>query len=74
MSEKPFGYWDYFAKEVRLANDAPLYVSFAEGVAATPWLQEMAAQARPGQPHANIQPYLTMNFIIALQGVFPSRS
>ena len=27
-----------------------------------------------GQPHANVQPYLTLNFIIALQGVFPSRS
>jgi microcystin-dependent protein len=26
-----------------------------------------------GQPHANIQPYLTINFIIALQGIFPSR-
>jgi microcystin-dependent protein len=27
-----------------------------------------------GQPHSNIQPYLTVNFIIALQGVFPSRN
>lgn len=26
------------------------------------------------QGHANIQPYLTLNFIIALQGIFPSRS
>lgn len=26
------------------------------------------------QPHNNMQPYLTLNFIIALQGVFPSRS
>jgi microcystin-dependent protein len=26
------------------------------------------------QPHANIQPYLTLNFCIALSGVFPSRS
>jgi microcystin-dependent protein len=25
------------------------------------------------QPHSNIQPYLTVNFIIALQGIFPSR-
>jgi microcystin-dependent protein len=25
-------------------------------------------------PHPNIQPYLTVNFIIALQGLFPSRS
>jgi microcystin-dependent protein len=27
-----------------------------------------------GQPHSNIQPYLVINFIIALQGVFPSRN
>jgi microcystin-dependent protein len=27
-----------------------------------------------GQFHENMQPYLAMNFIIALQGVFPSRS
>jgi microcystin-dependent protein len=26
------------------------------------------------QPHANIQPVLAMNYIIALQGIFPSRS
>ena len=26
-----------------------------------------------GQPHNNLQPYLTMHFIIALQGVFPPR-
>lgn len=27
-----------------------------------------------GQPHGNIQPYLTLNYIIALQGLYPSRS
>jgi microcystin-dependent protein len=27
-----------------------------------------------GLPHNNMQPYLTLNFCIALQGVFPSRS
>lgn len=26
------------------------------------------------QPHNNLSPYLTLNFIIALQGVFPARS
>lgn len=26
------------------------------------------------QPHPNIQPYLAINFIIALQGIFPSRN
>ena len=27
-----------------------------------------------GQPHNNMQPYLVLNFCIALQGVFPSRN
>ena len=27
-----------------------------------------------GQPHSNMQPYLVINFIIALQGIFPPRS
>lgn len=27
-----------------------------------------------GQPHTNQQPYLTLNFCIALQGIFPQRS
>jgi microcystin-dependent protein len=26
-----------------------------------------------GQPHNNIQPYLTLNYAIALQGIFPAR-
>jgi microcystin-dependent protein len=30
--------------------------------------------ASGGQPHNNMQPYLTLNFVIALQGVFPARS
>jgi microcystin-dependent protein len=27
-----------------------------------------------GQPHTNIQPYLCVNFCIAMQGIFPSRN
>lgn len=27
-----------------------------------------------GQPHSNVQPFLSLNFIIALQGLYPSRS
>jgi microcystin-dependent protein len=41
-------------------------------------LQPMAVQALPpaggGLPHSNLQPYLTLNFCIALQGIFPQRS
>jgi microcystin-dependent protein len=39
--------------------------------------QMLAFQALPpaggGLPHNNMQPYLTLNFCIALQGVFPQR-
>ncbi len=41
-------------------------------------LVPMAPEALPavggGLPHNNMQPYLTFNFCIALQGVFPPRS
>lgn len=35
---------------------------------------ETVATTGGGQSHTNIQPYLTLNFIIALQGLYPSRS
>ncbi|MFG6430834.1 phage tail protein [Roseateles sp. LYH14W] len=31
------------------------------------------APAGGNQPHSNMQPYLAMNWVIALQGIFPSR-
>jgi microcystin-dependent protein len=27
-----------------------------------------------GQPHQNVMPYLAVNFIISLEGIFPSRN
>ena len=35
--------------------------------------QEVAL-AGGSQPHPNLQPYLCINFVIALEGIFPSRS
>jgi microcystin-dependent protein len=35
---------------------------------------ESLAPAGSDQPHNNLQPYLTLNFCIAMQGVFPPRS
>jgi microcystin-dependent protein len=35
---------------------------------------DMIGDAGGSQPHGNIQPYLTVNFCIALFGIFPSRS
>jgi microcystin-dependent protein len=34
----------------------------------------VVGEAGGSQPHNNLQPYLTFNFCIALQGVFPPRS
>jgi microcystin-dependent protein len=46
-------------------------------VGGSPAPQTMAFQALPpaggGLPHNNMQPYLTLNFCIALQGIFPQR-
>lgn len=32
------------------------------------------AQAGGNQPHTNLQPYLVISFVIALQGIYPSRN
>jgi microcystin-dependent protein len=39
----------------------------------TPMAPQMLSLAGGGLPHNNMQPYLTLNFCIALQGVFPQR-
>lgn len=44
---------------------------------ATPTVNLAAQSISPaggGQPHNNMQPYLTLNFCIALQGVYPPRT
>lgn len=43
------------------------------GGATTPTLPGALATSGDGLPHNNRQPYLTLNFCIALQGVFPAR-
>ncbi len=35
---------------------------------------QTVASAGGNQPHNNLQPYLVLNFIIALQGIYPSRN
>jgi microcystin-dependent protein len=39
-----------------------------------PMAPQALAPAGGDQPHNNLQPYLTLNFCIALQGVFPPRT
>lgn len=37
-------------------------------------LAESITNVGGSQPHNNLQPYLVINFIVALQGIFPSRN
>lgn len=52
-------------------------VAFYNPASGNPALVQMAFQALSpaggGLPHNNLQPYLTLNFCIALQGIFPQR-
>lgn len=46
----------------------------AAGSAQVVMASQSLAPAGGDQPHNNMQPYLTLNFCIALQGVFPPRT
>jgi len=48
-----------------------LYTALSSNVVAT--APQALAPAGGDQPHNNMMPYLTLNFCIALQGVFPPR-
>jgi len=48
----------------------PVYSSAAANTS----LANALLPAGLGQPHNNLSPYLVLNFVIALQGVFPARS
>jgi microcystin-dependent protein len=57
-----------------LAGSAPndLYTGFGSGL--TTMIPSTVSNFGGSQPHNNMQPYLVINYIIALQGVFPSRN
>jgi microcystin-dependent protein len=50
---------------------ANLYTGFASPTAMG---AAMVTSTGGSQPHNNMMPYLTLNFIIALQGIFPSQN
>ena len=62
--------------QVSLGRSSPSFLYKQPAGAAQP--QPLAAQAVStaggSQPHNNMMPFLTLNFCIALQGVFPPRS
>jgi len=50
-----------------------LYATSGSGPTLTPMAYQTLPPAGGGLPHNNMQPYLTLNFCIAMQGVFPQR-
>jgi microcystin-dependent protein len=65
-------------------DQSPINEMFAGGVGGinlyaapasiTPLANSAVAPAGGNQPHNNLMPYLTLNFCIALQGVYPPRT
>jgi microcystin-dependent protein len=53
------------------SSSQPLYAPPNNLVAMDP---RVIGNAGGSQPHQNLQPYLCINFIVALQGIFPSRN
>jgi microcystin-dependent protein len=53
-------------------GDTP-YVEGPNAVGTNPMSPAALANSGGGQPHNNMPPFLALNFIIALQGVFPPR-
>jgi microcystin-dependent protein len=84
-SEIPAHSHAQMAASVSATKSDPTGNSFARVSGATPFLppagaplaqmsDNVIAPAGGDQPHNNMQPYLTLSFCIALQGVFPPRT
>ncbi len=58
-----------------LARSSPFIYKAPSGAATPQPLAQGAIGTSGGnQPHNNVQPYLTLNYCIALQGIYPARS
>jgi microcystin-dependent protein len=84
-SEIPAHCHALMANPTTATKSTPAGNSFAEVSGATPYLapadavlaqmsDQVVTPAGGDQPHNNLMPYLTLNFCIALQGVFPPRT
>ena len=63
-----------FAGGSRLGDSSERHPLWSDNVARRRCRQRRSRPQAASQPHENRQPYLVLNYIIALQGVFPSRS
>lgn len=57
-----------------VSTDTAALSFLPSGAANTTFAPNLLGIAGGSQPHSNQQPYLAMNFCIALQGVFPARN
>ncbi|HEY0462095.1 MAG TPA: hypothetical protein VGC97_23375, partial [Pyrinomonadaceae bacterium] len=55
------------------SNNAPVNM-YSNGAPAAAMNPQVCGLAGGNQPHNNMQPYLGMNYIICLFGIFPSRN
>ena len=62
-----------FATSTNAGSPPPNLYAASTG-ALVPLNPQTVAPAGGNQPHPNLQPYTTINFCIALQGIFPSRN
>jgi microcystin-dependent protein len=59
----------------QLKDGTPLSINmYATGAGGTTLDPRTISNTGGSQAHSNIQPYLTLNFCLALQGIFPSRN
>lgn len=66
---------DQPSPSVALARSTPAQLYTTPGTTPlVPMADQTIAPAGGDQPHNNLMPYLTLNFCIALQGVFPPRT
>ncbi len=63
-----------FATSTKPGPVSPGDLYYASGPTLTPINPGTVQTFGAGQAHTNLQPYLTINFIIALQGIFPARN
>lgn len=57
-----------------LSNSAPAEMYTSNPKSLTPAISGTLAAGGGSQAHTNMQPYLVINFCIALQGIFPSQN
>jgi microcystin-dependent protein len=58
----------------QINDDGELLNTYNSGFPSTTLSSHSISSIGGGQPHNNMQPYLVMNYCIALEGIFPSRS